>query len=728
MNDETRALFERPPLYLVFFPTGKNAENLYSALAYEQVTAETGVTAPHGFDTDVAKILASLWYCLHLPNTFYQLIDIPAFDLIRSQALHLDHHIKIIPIGMINGEQIKNLTSSYVPTLAICLDEDRDKVSQEIEGLDFLLPLKTQSELSQELLDHHWSELHKKLVPEREPLEQSIKLTRRMDLAPADLPHKFLARQMHFEVDPPENDEDNRLHLTLNLQLITAATARMEADSVPEEKHEELIKSYIAREIQDLHFPVTIALPGVPARYHRIAFDRSLHERIVPLAAIDATDTWSTDMAERSDSMIERATIELLATHQSIARGGVGLMLGSVPQEAFVILSQIEQHFVDAMRSRRIQGIKVWKLLERLNAATASIWTEPLIGAVARASHITAFTNFPIGLLTPPVGSSPLQCWKPISYRPILPLTRALQLELGHVLPRQLRKNPKILVAECIDDSDPVGRVSRAGWKASQEGLQNFGFDLSIEIAETPSVAKLREAIDKHKPDILVISAHGGASKETNAAGIEIGGDLYLGLGLDPLPPVVILSACQVSPRGTGTVSIADLLIREGATAVLGTQVPVDVFHNAILMGRFFVNIAASHAAQEDSFASLLDVWQYTQAGNAINDIARGAKGLLSWLGGGTRGESAVFEFMNNRANGRLRMTHIYEDTEKVLEEIAVEHGIGDKFRTWMRSPRYVPESMFYTFYGWPERVYLRDRMSPQTAKDGSKDQRAQSS
>ena len=59
----------------------------------------------------------------------------------------------------------------------------------------------------------------------------------------------------------------------------------------------------------------------------------------------------------------------------------------------------------------------------------------------------------------------------------------------------------------------------------------------------------------------------------------------------DMMPPVVILSACYVAPRGSGAVSITDLLLREGAVAVLGTQVPVDVYHNAVLMTRFFYYI-----------------------------------------------------------------------------------------------------------------------------------------
>ena len=69
---------------------------------------------------------------------------------------------------------------------------------------------------------------------------------------------------------------------------------------------------------------------------------------------------------------------------------------------------------------------------------------------------------------------------------------------------------------------------------------------------------------------ILVLSAHGVFQGGLQPAGLMIGDEVCLGPGLGPLPPVVILSACHVAPRGTGAVSVADMLLREGALAVLG--------------------------------------------------------------------------------------------------------------------------------------------------------------
>ena len=180
-----------------------------------------------------------------------------------------------------------------------------------------------------------------------------------------------------------------------------------------------------------------------------------------------------------------------------------------------------------------------------------------------------------------------------------------------------------------------------------------------------------------------------------------------LGPGFGPLPPVVILSACHVAPRGAGAISVTDLLLREGAAAVLGTQVPIKVTHNATLMVRFLVYIAEVLAGREDH-GTLLDLWHRVQVSNAVNDVlAAGRLGL--WGHAASANQLPVIqEFMNSRSAGRLRHGSVYADTETVLGEIADNQGLGGRVRGWMRQPGYVPESLFYVFAGRPERIYLR--------------------
>ncbi|MFI5913385.1 CHAT domain-containing protein, partial [Dactylosporangium sp. NPDC051541] len=213
----------------------------------------------------------------------------------------------------------------------------------------------------------------------------------------------------------------------------------------------------------------------------------------------------------------------------------------------------------------------------------------------------------------------------------------------------------------------------------------------------------------------LVISAHGALVREQNLAGLRVGDEVLMGPGLGPLPPVVILSACHTAPRGAGTVSVTDLLLREGAIAVLGTQVPVDVRRNAMLMMRFFLYIAEVLAGREQH-STLLDVWHRVQTSNAINDVLDGGRLLREWgLNPAASGSPVLVEFMATRAAGQLRAGHIYADTERVLAEIADDQGIGGRVRNWFQRPGYVPESLFYAFAGRPDRIHLRSLA--QTAK-----------
>ncbi|MGK5441802.1 CHAT domain-containing protein [Micromonospora sp. URMC 105] len=372
-----------------------------------------------------------------------------------------------------------------------------------------------------------------------------------------------------------------------------------------------------------------------------------------------------------------------------------------MPAEAFIKLAQIERHF-----EGRQSGPTVWRMLDQLDEAAKAIWTESLLDVLSAASALTVFTNFPIGLLKMPGDTSPLTARLPIAYRPLLPLTRALQKELDHQGPVEWAKGIRVLIAECIPSDDPVGRASRKGWDFASEHL-SAPTNTNIEVVETLSVSDLRAAINDKQPDLLVISAHGALNRQANVAGVVIGRDFCLGPELGPMPPLVILSACHVAPKGAGAVSISDLLLRQGAVAVLGTQVPVDVFHNATLMMRLFVYISEVLDGREEH-GTLLDVWHRVQTSNAVNDVLQGNRSLQSWASSATpSGLPVLQEFMVNRSSGRLRRAHIYADTEGLLAEIAEDQGMRNRVLNWFRNPGYVPESLFYILAGRPERIYM---------------------
>lgn len=400
----------------------------------------------------------------------------------------------------------------------------------------------------------------------------------------------------------------------------------------------------------------------------------------------------------------EREVCRLMAVHRACAKDGIVIELGDTLPEMFVLLEQLEDH----CKSRKIGNKYVWSTLRKIG----KLFTEHMgIEKGARminASHITAFTDFPIGLAILPSGSSPICCYKSISYRPVTPMTRAFQLEIQKVPQYYIGKQCKIVIAECLGKDDYIRNLSEGAWKVFINGSKKQkGLDAVFE--EVPSVKALKQLLSKHgDADILVISAHGAYEKAANVAGLCIGNDVWLGNDDDiRMPPLVMLSACHISPRGSGSVNVADLLIRAGARAVLGTFIPVDVRRNSLLYIRLFAYIQAAMEGNT-SYRTILDAWSGVVATNAVNEIISESPKLMNWfMSTGLDGKPRMVDFMMNRSKGQLHGRTIYDDTLKIMREMACEDGVEQLFDSVINSQGFFPESLFYQMMGFPENIFL---------------------
>ncbi|MER5760801.1 CHAT domain-containing protein [Streptomyces sp. NPDC002082] len=695
-------------MYAVLFAPGTGEGRDQDRLPYAPVLLErpdaADATVPHGLSKTVAAALPGLWYCLHLPATLFDLVDVDAWRLKAAQSLRLDHNILLVPIDCFDDELLGRHLQLHHPVVAICPDELLDEARQRASALGFVLPTTPYSQLSDATLTAQWDAMHKHFIPDLPALSGEVSLTRRLDLAALTLPHRRLARQMGWpttELSVQEGTGVSRAFAqVLDGQTRLAAVARLDREEASQGEADRRYLQTVREEAARLRVPVALGLPGVAPAYARNAYDAELRRGTGPQPAINPDDTWSVTLHERPDHMVERAAIEFAVTHQAVASSGLGLMLPTVSPDAFVILAELERHFLTTHSSAAVR-----RLFTRLNDAAQPLWSKEVMAAIQRASHLTVFSDFPLGLLTMPGDSAPLCARLPVTYRPLDPLTRMVQQQVAAPPGLSLNHAIKVMVAECIPESDPVGRISREGWTLARKTAAPQAGKLTIVQAETPTLQALQQSVAEHRPEILVISAHG--TMVGNMAALVIGDTPHLDLGLDHMPPVVMLSACHVAPRGSGAVAITDLLLREGALAVLGTQVPVEVMRNAVLMGRFLMYLA-EEIATPGKFATILDVWHHVQTSNAVHDILDGSPSLRAWAASATSsGHSVMVEFMSNRATGKLRRPHVYEDTERVLGEIADEQGQGDRVRNWFRRPGYVPESLFYVFAGRPDRVFL---------------------
>lgn len=648
---------------------------------------------PQGtFDEALLPALPGIWYAMHLPKSRFETLDLPFKGVQDQVAGARSHAIALIPDDLLGKPRLmQRLAAPYQPTLIITSDESLSTAQSVSELCGFLLPPVTLDQLDQELLTEHWHALAQAWAGDwmpgvsldetaliwswPPPPDGSLLSLQRIRRLMGD------AFQTLPEFDGPFWSAARTRHSRVQLDAL-AALGSDDQNTTPDD---EAFQAALRFASDSTRTKLTLGLSGTAPRYKKLAAGQLNGNGSITFR----------------DSYPEVST--LLVTHAATADDSMGLVLDEVlTPQMFQSLAELESHWQGPPRPRGVR-----RILTRLDKAAEHIWTEPFIAAVRSASAIEAFTDFPLGLLTMPGDTSPLSTRLPINYRSVNPLTRALQLELSPPISRDLSTGFRVLIAECIPERDPVGRLSRLAWRAVNDEMSAGGFAVEVSTIETRSRAALRAAITETQPDVLVLSAHGFSAPESNIAGVVIGEEMSLGDDLGPMPPLVVLSACHTSPRGSGAVNVGDLLIRAGAEAVLSTLVPVDVRHNAQLVARFFRYLAlAVSGDSEYSMRTVMDVWHEVQGLNVIIDLTYGNNRLAEWAFSGSPETSPVGRFMAGPHG--LRRGHLYVDAEDRLITIATEMGEEQRVRSWLSSPGYLPESLMYTMLGRPQNLLLR--------------------
>ena len=661
--------------YLVMFKDNDTAYKPYAPILKIKPKDLTALheQGGHLFDPDMKNILPAIKYILHLPRIGFDAIDINAEMALSSHDC--PHDILLFPAS---AAQLICKIPQFCNTLLIYEDccEAEAKYFQDKDFID-VVPI---SSLSSSLLYKHWN----KIAGLMQPLNKENCLPAKMELLDGEklfiIPQLFLLNHIQqSDVIFRFNSYGLELftdiyQMGLNVHSHILLLNEMENNPTVD------IKKAEQKFWKTTRIPVVVTMMGRPV------YQKNLTK----------TEPKITD--------IERDVCRIMATHRACARDGVVIELNDTPKELFMLLEQLEEH----CKSRSISNSYVWSTLKKIG----KIFTEHVEiekgSSMVRASHITAFTDFPIGLAIMPSGSSPLCCYSSISYRPITPLTRALQLECPKSYQHYIGKECKIVIAECLDRNDYIRGLSEGAWRGfADRSKEQVG--LTVIFEEIDSVEKLKNLLTSHNDtDILVISAHGAYEKKSNVAGLCIGNDIWLGDDNDMrMPPLVMLSACHVSPRGAGSVNVTDLLLRAGAKAVLGTFIPVDVRRNSLLYIRFFVYIQEAMNGSK-SYQTILDAWSGVVATNAVNEIVYENTRLHQWfMSPNKSGTKRVADFMKNRSKGRLHGANIYNETVEILREMAIEDGLGAYFDAVIKSQGFFPESLFYQMIGFPENIFL---------------------
>lgn len=683
---------DRNPQYIILFSSDSMSEKEYKPiLEFDDLISVTqqNVSYGYGFDRNLIPIIPALWYCLHLPRTHYDLRSVPIHVIKTSQNWELGQDILLIPVPY--PKDIHSMINPYNPSIVIYPDDIFDAAHEFCRDVPMLLDMAPLSSLNSQLLNKHWLQLHGALSKREDELLSIPPLFPESLMRTYILPTFFVMRQLSDSVILKNlaelRSKIDAFTYSFKTQAILSAAAQFRVEGITDPTPAQF-EDYVSEEKRNFKCPVSVCIPGVSPRSAA---------RFIEGLSKD-TPTKGTHKAA------EMSVLSFLVSHRALARNGYAVLSQELQDEAFHNLAQLETMWSDATM---LQPSKINRITGAISKSVKNVLDDREELAILHGSSLTAFSEFPIGLATLGTDTSPLVCRMPVAYRPLVPLTRALQFELSSPSFRYLGDELRVIVIECIPTDEAVGKMSREGWQVAKETTTQSD-RIQWVFSEASSLKELRAVLAEHKSDILVLSAHGHFDRKSNCSGFICGNELILDQELGELPPVTILSSCQIWPRGSGTVSVADVMVRQGAVAIIGTLIPINVRRNALLMTRFFVNIVATLKG-EFPMRTIEDVWHYTVTSNAVNDILDGNMSLSNWAHEGDYEQTVIYEFMQRRSAGRLRKSHIYKDSEEILLEIARERGIESTFRAWMRFPGYIPESVFYSVIGWPERIVLYD-------------------
>lgn len=636
--------------------------------------------AMHLFDEDMDSTLGMVEYLMHLPRNIYDVYHID--ELLMGASYDTPHFITILPDSELNRIQLH-----FEPTMFLLTDDCDFETKNICNLLKPLLGSFYAHELNENLLKKLWMALWEKCKTTEYPIVPNIEIQHILSGEHLKaLPALFLSRQfcetdtflaqIYSSMDVEKDCIASQCEYIVRLNALIAMHKQgvREWDSL-------LYETEWEKALSKLELSIVITFPGIAKQQKKLGMSNGV-------------------LTEK-----ERRIIRIMGIHRAIARGGVLIELPCLDDRLSQKYNELEQRCKDGTNNRY-----VWRALTNLGKQIGRYFQHDQIQLLKRARDITVFSDFPLGLAVFEDTEVPLQCYKSIAYCPLTPLTRRYQFELLRKNQYYLGAHCRIAFAECVpNDAENryVYRMSKLVYQTLLDQQKQYP-DLSVVYKEINDVSDMKNFIATNlNADILYISAHGYYDKSQNEAGIIIGDEFWMADESFPVSPIVILSACHSSPRGLGAITIADMFLRNGALAVLGTFIPVNAHRNLILMTRLFTYIAEAQK-KYDQYQTLADAWSGIVASNAIHELMLASQRFRKWMyEKNNRGNVRAIEFQLKRSAGRIRRTHVYSDTIKIIKEMLEEEGIEGRFGDILDQNNYFPESFFYQLLGCPENIFL---------------------
>ena len=694
----------KPYCYIVIFHE-ENSTNDYTPL----ILVEKGKN-PYSsnstllLDSDMESVLPVIEYIMQLPRGDLDLLDINEYML--NLCNEMPHFIILCSDSIFNDN---STFGQSILSQADCIFLCTSVNGFEVQSKPFL-GVYSQNEIGSTLLKKQWNTAFDNLqdcqfdVLPYEPIYISgIQLK--------SLPFLFLARQFYNTTEMlktiytiSENEIENQVNKFLYylivknksyLSLNNTYYNKAEDKSTYSTNAIQLLEDNLDKKMQEVakstNINVVITFPGISKRIR------------------------TTMALPSSFSDSEYRAVRIMGLHRAIATNSALIEIKSTNDKIYQLVDNLEMQIKSGTNNPHI-----WKLLSDVGKEIDNLLSIEQKKLLLQAPSICAFTEFPLGLAILPGQEVPLSVSHQIYYKPIVPLSRQLTIELTEIKSIQLYKSCRILFVECIPDNDDNKIVHEWSEELSSQ-ISEMSKKCSISKyyhEEAYSVVELKTVLNRYPKgsiEILILSAHGFYDTNRNISGLCIGeNDRWMADDDDIfVPPIVLLSACHVSPRGRNAVNACDLLMRSGASTIISTLIPINVIKNTLLYSRLFTYIFDSiMGTGQVKHRTLADAWTHVVATNAVNEILENSTQLKEWyISKNKRGQYRIVDFKLHRSAGRLRSTNIYSDTITILKEMLAEEGINGKYDSILIPEQCFPESFFYQMVGYPENVLLSNDM-----------------
>ncbi|MCM3441422.1 CHAT domain-containing protein [Metabacillus halosaccharovorans] len=645
----------------------------------------------HIYNERHSDLLPALWYCLHLPRSGLDVIPIDASIIIEGQLQH-----NIILISSEPSKEQLAYISDFSPTLFLSEDSCYEEASKLSEEYSSYLGCVNFSSLNSTLLSEQWSKIGQK-IKKLKPAKNLLSVIPHLlsELERSALPITFLTNQSEdtkqvLEILQRDNYTFRGRAIVTQRQIAALDVISKHISHGTDPNEKELLD-----EIEEIRlstgFPFIITLPGTPSRGGAYGLNRRNNET----------------------SPEEQALINFLGLQRAIALGGVWLEGRPLSKKLFRKLNFLEEHFHEDHPKSKF----VWESLSGFGRELKKhLGVSNLQDYISGCSQLIAFTDFPIGLAILPGFSDPICSLVPISYYPLTPLVDTFRYGIGRPPQHYIgsRRGFKVLIVECLAQDDRIRSASDIGWRRVIEACRENGL-IEVHYKEVDSINCIETLLGESTDvDILVISAH-GIYNGKNFAGLSVGNEFWIPDSSINVPPIVILSACHVAPKGRGAYTVSDAFLKAGALAVLGTLIPVDVRHNALLTQRFFWYISE---VLEGRFSSknIAEVLPRVISASAVIEVLGTSQKLQAWAYEKNKEGKAPIEEYYEKLDFSFGQMH--NQTISILKEIAKGTEMEAYLESVLQSRGYISESFFYIFSGYPENIIIESETIEAMADD----------